>query len=214
MQHALQMEGFGVRLRPVRLEDAPFIVWLRGLDHVKGRIGDSAADAAGQQAWLEKYFARAGDYYFVIETAGGVPVGAYGVYDIVGTSAESGRWIVRPEVPAAIPSAMLAFDLAFGRLGLSELRVKTVATNRSVLSLNRKFGLRQTGITPAGQVIGGKPVDLVHFLLRAQDWADVREGIRPLAELAGKQVLEWEQTQTVRLGEVNPFLRGAMATRA
>ena len=31
-----------MRLRPVRLEDAAFIVWLRNQEHVKGRVGDSA----------------------------------------------------------------------------------------------------------------------------------------------------------------------------
>ncbi len=31
MQHTLHAEGFGVRLRPVRMEDAAFIVWLRNL---------------------------------------------------------------------------------------------------------------------------------------------------------------------------------------
>ena len=48
MQHTLQAEGFGVRLRPVRMEDAAFIVWLRNLEHVRGRVGDTSLDVAGQ----------------------------------------------------------------------------------------------------------------------------------------------------------------------
>lgn len=195
MRHTLSAEGFGVRLRPVRMEDAPFIVWLRGLDHVKGRVGDSAADAAAQEAWLKAYFDRQGDYYFIIETLGGIPIGAYGLYDVAGASAESGRWIIRPDVPAAIPSVTQAFDIAFGILGLSELRAKTVSTNRSVLSLNRKFGFRQTRVEPAAQVIAGQPVDLVNFMLEARDWPKVRERLLPLARLAERQVQEWERAQ-------------------
>ena len=195
MEHSLRAEGFGVRLRPVRMEDAAFIVWLRNLDHAKGRVGDSATDVAGQQAWLKTYFERDGDYYFVIETLAGIAVGVYGIYDFQGTSAESGRWIIRPEAPAAIPSAILAFDLAFGRLGRSELRVATVSTNHQVLSLNRKFGFRQTHVTPAAQVIGGKAVDLVHFVLAAEDWQKIRDRIVPLARLAETQVRDWEQAQ-------------------
>ena len=195
MQHTLTTEGFGVRLRPVRMEDAAFIVWLRNLDHVKGRVGDSATDTTSQEAWLKKYFERPGDFYFIVETQGGLPVGAYGIYDQVGTSAESRRWVMRPEVPAAIPNAILAFDLAFNHLRLTELRVSTVSTNRPVLSLNRKFGFRQTRIEPAALVIGGQPADLVHFLLDAGDWPRVRESVLPLARLAEKQVLDWEQTQ-------------------
>ena len=195
MQHTLTVEGFGVRLRPVRMEDAAFIVWLRNLEHARGRIGDSAHDTASQQAWLATYFRREGDYYFIIETAGQIPIGAYGIYDVSKGSAESGRWIIRPEVPAAVPSALLAFDLAFGRLGLTEIRVKTVSTNHPVLSLNRKFGLRETGVDRGGQIIGGQPVDLVRFLMTAAEWTKPRERLLPLAKLAEVQVREWDRAQ-------------------
>jgi RimJ/RimL family protein N-acetyltransferase len=144
---------------------------------------------------LKVYFDRQGDYYFIIETLGGIPVGAYGLYDVAGASAESGRWIIRPDVPAAIPSAIQAFDIAFGMLELSELRAKTVSTNHSVLSLNRKFGFRQTRVEPAAQVIAGQPVDLVNFVLEARDWPKVRERLLPLAHLAERQVQEWERAQ-------------------
>jgi len=50
MQHTMHLEGFGVRLRPVRMEDAAFIVWLRNLEHVKGKVGDSATDEGAQRA--------------------------------------------------------------------------------------------------------------------------------------------------------------------
>ena len=195
MRHTLHAEGFGVRLRPVRMEDAAFIVWLRNLEHVKGRVGDSAMDVATQESWLRAYFDRQGDYYFIIETNGGTGVGAYGLYDVAGASAESGRWIIRPDVPAAVPSAIQAFEIAFRQLELRELRAKTVSTNRSVLSLNRKFGFRQTRVEPAAQVIGGQTVDLVNFLLEAKDWPQIREGLLPLARLAEGQVQEWEQAQ-------------------
>jgi RimJ/RimL family protein N-acetyltransferase len=195
MHHSLSAEGFGVRLRPVQMDDAPFIVWLRNLDHARGRVGDSAADTAAQQAWLEAYFQRQGDYYFIIETLGGNALGAYGIYDKTGDSAESGRWIVRPEVPAAVPSAILAFEIAFDQLRLRELRVKTVSTNTNVLSLNRKLGFQQTRIEPGAQIIGGKPVDMIHFLLEAKEWPKVREKFIPLARLAEKQILDWQQAQ-------------------
>jgi RimJ/RimL family protein N-acetyltransferase len=195
MEHTLKAEGFGVRLRPVRMEDAAFIVWLRNLEHVKGRVGDSAADTAAQEAWLKTYFKREGDYYFIVETAGGIAVGAYGIYDADADSAESGRWIIQPEVPAAIPSAVLAFDLAFGVLRLKEVRVTTVSTNQGVLSLNRRFGFSQVGVDRGGQVIGGKPVDLVRFLLKAGEWPKPRERLLPLARLAEAQVRDWERTQ-------------------
>ena len=195
MRHDIHLEGFDLRLRPVRMEDAAFIVWLRNLDYVKGRVGDSAADVAGQEAWLRTYFEREGDYYFIVETPGGISLGIHGIYDVRGTSAEQGRNIVRPEVFAGVPAAILATDLAFGKLKLSELRATSVSTNIAVHSLLRKSGFKQTGIVRAAQVIGGKPVDLVHFFLTAETWPKVRDSLLPLARLAGTQALEWEKTQ-------------------
>jgi RimJ/RimL family protein N-acetyltransferase len=196
MNHTIQAEGYGIRLRPVQMEDSAFIVWLRNLEHARGRVGDSAADTPAQEAWLREYSQRRGDYYFILETLGKIPVGAYGIYNLTGSSAESGRWVIRPEVPAAIPCAIVAFDqIAFGKLNLTELRVKTVSTNQPVLSLNRKLGFHQTLVEAAAQIIGGVPVDLVHFLLEKKDWPPVRERLLPLARLAERQVLEWDAAQ-------------------
>jgi len=89
-------------------------------------------------------------------------------------------------------------EIAFGKLNLSELRVKTVSTNQPVLSLNRKLGFRQTRIERSAQIIGGTPVDLVHFLLEKKDWPAVRDRLLPLARLAEKQVLEWESANQVK----------------
>jgi len=49
MNHTVQAEGFGIRLRPVKMEDSAFIVWLRNLEHARGRVGDSAADAPARK---------------------------------------------------------------------------------------------------------------------------------------------------------------------
>jgi RimJ/RimL family protein N-acetyltransferase len=202
MHHDIHLEGFNLRLRPVRIEDAAFIVWLRNLDYVMGNVGDSAKDVASQEAWLKVYFEREGDYYFIVESLGGIPLGTHGIYNVKGTSAEKGRHIMRPEVMAGVPTGILTTELAFGSMGLRELRVRMVATNVAVQSLHRKSGFKQVGILPAAQMIAGKPVDMVEFLITAEDWFKVREGQLPLARVAGAQVLDWEKTQ---LGKRQPW---------
>jgi len=195
MRHSVQLEGYGVRLRPVRMEDAAFIVWLRNLRHAKGRIGDSAEDVNSQVAWLKDYFERTGDYYFIIETPGGIPIGTQGVYAIEGDAAEVGRWVIRPEVQAAMPSYMLILDYAFNELRMKQLRATTIVANRGVISLNKKVGFEQFRTEPAERVISGEPMDIVHCVLRAGTWFKSRERLRPAAELAERLVREWEQDQ-------------------
>jgi RimJ/RimL family protein N-acetyltransferase len=195
VKHSIQAEGFGVRLRPVRMDDAGFIVWLRNLDYVKGKVGDSASDVASQEKWLHSYFEREGDYYFIVETPNGIPLGTHSLYDVAEGGAELGRWIIRPGVQAAIPSQMVAIDTAFGRLGLNLLRNTTVASNRTVLSISRKIGFRQIRVAHAERIIGGKPIDMVHFVMTAEDWAKTRERLVPMAHLAEGLVRDWEQAQ-------------------
>ncbi|HUA67543.1 MAG TPA: GNAT family protein [Candidatus Saccharimonadales bacterium] len=202
MRHNIYLEGFNLRVRPVRLEDAAFIVWLRNLDYVKGNVGDSATDVTAQEAWLQRYFERDDDYYFIVESLSGIPLGTHGIYNVNGTSAERGRHIMRPETMAGVPSAVLSADWAFGKMGLRELQSWVVATNSEVLSLHRKSGFKEIGRIAAAQVIDGKPADKVEFLFTAVEWKKRRDRVLPLAHFAGKQVLEWEQTQ---LGKEQPW---------
>ena len=110
------------------------------------------------------------------------------------TSAELGRHIVRLDVLAGVPAAVLTTDLAFDRLGVRRLRSSVVSTNRPVLSLHKKSGFKRVGILHTAQTIGGRLVDLVQFLLKVEDWARVRKQLLPLAQLAGNRVREWEQS--------------------
>ena len=197
MLHSITLENLGVRLRPVRLNDAPFIVWLRNLEHAKGRVGDSAQDIASQEKWLQTYFNRDGDYYFIVETSGGTPLGTYGLYKINGDLWESGRWIIRPGVPAAIPCIVLGFQVAFDCLGISKLKAYTVSTNHRVLTLNGKLGFKATGCMLTRR-IEGRPVQLVEFELQLSDWLKIRDPILPLARLAAKKVRSWEQSAASR----------------
>jgi len=184
-----------MRLRPVQIEDAAFIVWLRNQDYVTGRVGDSASDVVTQQKWLASYFEREGDYYFIVETLGGIPLGTNGLYNVSGKNAEWGRYIMRPEVQAAVSSAILIFELGFEKMELRELLARCVSTNLNVHSLVKKYGFRQTETKFASQTIGGRPVDMIHFVLKAGDWFGSRRSLLPLVEFAETQIKEWEKTQ-------------------
>ncbi len=201
MRHSWRAEGFGVRIRPVSLDDSAFIVWLRGLEHTRGKLGDSAVGVAEQEAWLRTYFDREDDLYFITETLSGLPLGTHGINHIADGSGEAGRLIIRPDVPAAVSTSLITFDLAFGEMGLKELRGTSVSTNEKVHSYVRKFGFRQTRIEAGSRVIAGQPVDIVHFAMTAAEWSQNRAGVLPIAKYAEKQIHAWEKAQPPRAAQ-------------
>src|ERR1700722_17448629 len=195
MRHSWKAEGFGVRIRPVQVDDAEFIIWLRGLEHTQGKIGNSASSLADQEAWITKYFDREDDIYFLVETPSGFPVGTHALTGVGNGSGEAGRLIMRREVPAAVPTSLITFDLAFGAMGFKELRGTSVSTNEKVHSYVKKFGFRQTTVEKGARVIDGQPVDIVHFAMTAEEWTKSRPGVLPIAKYAEKQILNWDKAQ-------------------
>lgn len=194
MQHSLTAQGYGIRLRPVRLEDAPFIVWLRNLDYVKGMVGDSARDVTGQERWLNDYFEREGDYYFIGETLNDTPLGTFAIYDLKETRAELGRYVVRPGVAPSGLASLLLLDMFYREMGLTQLLVRTVASNRRAHSLFRKIGFVQVQAKQPSQLIGGREIEMLHFVQTAEDWRQARQKLILAAQRTEIEIRAWEQT--------------------
>lgn len=193
MRHSLTSQGYGIRLRPVEMADAPFIVWLRNLDFVKGRVGDSVATVASQEDWLNRYFERIGDYYFIVESLRGIPLGTYGMYNVSGTRAEIGRLVMRPGITAGIPASLLLLDLFYRKMGVTEIYAVSVAGNFGVHSLLRKSEFREVKDEHAVQMIGGQPIELLHFVQSVDDWPSAWAKYAPKAERIEPRILKWEQ---------------------
>ena len=178
MRHDLTVEGEAFRLRPVELRDAAFIVELR-TDPVRNRyIHRSAADVRGQQQWLEQYFRRAGDYYFVIENRGsGEAEGTVGIYDLdlETRTAEWGRWIVRSGSLAALESACLVYSAAFDVLGLESVYCRTILENKAALAFQDSFGVERTRLLPRYFEREGRSLDAVEGRMSRARWGVLRE---------------------------------------
>jgi len=187
MDHSITAEKFGVRLRPVRLEDAGFITDLRNSPHALGLIGDSAESEASQRTWLQAYFSRPGDYYFIVEIAHSRQmVGTAGVYNIEGKSGEAGRWVHLPGIPAAPASAWLYFHVCFEILDLDVARGVVVESNTSVVSFQKRIGHRCIGMAPEPRIIGGKPVNLLEYRLTRPEWPKISANLTRYALMAEK----------------------------
>lgn len=188
MKHTYTLDGWGVRLRPVAIEDAAFINALRRSPHAVGAIGDTDADITKQVRWLETYFERGGDYYFCIEAPIGHTVGTIGLYDIQGNEGDSGRWIITPGIPAAPGSILLLYSFAFGTLNLNALHFDVVRENTKVVSFHKKYGATMIGISSGARSIGGKQVDMVDFVIKREDWPTVRANLEGPASI-GQRLL-------------------------
>lgn len=173
MLHEYTIQRDLYRLRPVLLEDAGFITGLRTDSERSRFINTTVPDVARQQEWLREYFERPGDYYFLIEhVRTGEREGTLGIYNVDEQRKEGewGRWIVRRGSKAAVPSACLAFELAFGELGLLGVHSYVAAENRGVLGVLRTLGMRQDAVLPGYLSIGGVAYDAVRLTISRQDW--------------------------------------------
>lgn len=164
------MDGYAYRLRPVETEDAAFILELRK-DRERCRyLHRVPNDLDAQRQWLESYFERAADYYFIIENrATGQPEGTMGI-----TGNEWGRWIVRAGSLAGLESACLIYRVGFEALGLEFMYCRTVVENTAVMEFHQSFGLERTRILPDYFELDGRHLLAVEMRLTRSQWEAIR----------------------------------------
>ena len=184
MKHNLHIRGFGFSLRPLCLDDAEFIVELRG-DRQRSRfLHPIPASVEAQRDYVLKYFERPGDYYFVVEgqhqnTREGL-VAIYEV-DFQKRTASWGRWILRPGSWASVECALRVYEAAFECLSLDEIRSQTYCENPHVVSFHDRCGVPRHGVLPGYYNVDGIPIDVVEHVLTRADWPRVRQIMEPMA---------------------------------
>lgn len=142
MKHRYSLDGYLYRLRPVKMTDAQFIVDTRLEDGERNRfIHMISADVHDQEKWLENYFQREGDYYFIVENRiTGQAEGLISFYDEADGKAEWGRWVLKKGSFAAAESVYLLYRIAFEQAGLKELYCRTIEDNVGVVSFHTSIG--------------------------------------------------------------------------
>lgn len=173
MRHDIVIHGSAFRLRPVALADAAFIVALRTDPAVTAFIRDTSPDVGEQERWLERYFQREGDYYFIIERIDtGAREGTVGLYDLDTSrrAAEWGRWIVQPGSLGAIESALLIYRVGFSVLDLEMLYCRTLDDNQRVISFHTSCGLVTHERLVDHAVVGAAKHDAIEQRLSRSAW--------------------------------------------
>ncbi len=191
MRHGIVTEGAAYRLRPVRVDDAEFIYELRRDPWRNRYLHRGAESAEAQRRWLEEYFARPGDYYFIIEArATGCREGTAGIYNLdpEERTAEWGRWVVRPESLAAVESTCLVYRTVFEALDLDAVYCRTIAENSSALAFHDSFGLERRRVLPAYLEVEGCWLDAIESWLTRARWRELRAD----AETKAQRVAGWK----------------------
>lgn len=177
MRHSVSLACLRYRLRPVSLEDATFIVELRNDPVLSKYLHEISPRVEDQVSWLERYFARPDDYYFIVEDAdSGERHGTIGIYDIEdnASGAQWGRWILKHGSIAALESAWLICEAGFSKLGLASLSSRTLVENPRVVSFHDSFGALRTGVLEGHFLVGGERKSAIEHRIEASEWPVLR----------------------------------------
>jgi RimJ/RimL family protein N-acetyltransferase len=164
MKHDITVRGNAFYLRPVTTADAEFIVSLRSDEQLTRFLPPLTGNVADQIKWLESYFLKEGDFYFVIcSTRDDASHGLISIYNQnrERNDAEWGRWLVRPGSLAAAESVLLLLEAGFDVLGLNRLYCRSITENKGVVSFHDGYGARRADLIEGAFVIRGHTYDAV-----------------------------------------------------
>lgn len=148
--HLNPILGHHLTLRLIQPTDAEYVFSLRADPAYNAHLSQVQGTAEDQRRWITAYKSReaAGqEYYHIITRKDGQPCGTVRLYDIGTDRFTWGSWILDAGKPpkAALESAVLIYDLAFGPLGLQSAVFDVRKDNQRTLNFHRRFGATETG---------------------------------------------------------------------
>lgn len=192
MRHDIRVDGIGFRLRPIKIEDAAFVVEIRTAHPERTRFVHSVSpDVKRQEDWIAEYLERTGDYYWTVERRDdGSSEGVVGIYDFdpAWRRAEWGRWVLRPGSIAAVESAMLVHRAAFDHLGLEVLISNTNAENLAVVAFHKSCGIRCSGLQSDYFNINGRRCDAVRHECSRGEWPQLEARLLANSQLVARHL--------------------------
>ena len=173
------LETENARFRPVTLEDAEFIVKLRNLPHVKKMVHATSTCVEDQREWIKDYLQRENDFYWIIETKDGIPVGTTSLYNFRAETnqIESGRWAKIPNIAdvTSLSDHVLFKDFAFNILHVSRIVSDTAVINKQVIKYHQFLGEEIYERVLDDATIDGKRMELIWFEEVPERWVENRK---------------------------------------
>ena len=146
----LELYSRTIKIRPVREQDAGFILKLRLDERYNEFLSSTSADVESQIAWIRRYKEdeeKGIQFYFIIERLDNTPCGAVRIYDLRSESFCWGSWILNEDKTkfAALESAFLVYKFGFNNLGYGKSHFEVMKENKKVISFHEKMGAIRTG---------------------------------------------------------------------
>ena len=191
----MNLDGFCYRLRPVKRTDAQFIIDIRLEDAERNRFIHSISPNINEQkVWLERYFDRDGDFYFVIENRiTGKREGLIAFYNEKNGKAEWGRWILKKGSLSAAESVYLLYRIAFEQVGLQELYCRTIVDNTATVSFHNEINELTKTIYHQNVELDGIFYDTIEHYSDSQHFYEM---VAPILERQSKMVWRRQLKQT------------------
>lgn len=145
-----RVEGPNLTLRLIEPDDAAYVHGLRTNPEYNRHLSEVRGTVETQRQWIEGYKARESDgheLYYVIERKDGARCGLVRLYEIEKAQFTWGSWILDESKPpkAALESAVLIYDVGFGRLGCEKAVFDVRRENAHTNAFHRRFGAREIG---------------------------------------------------------------------
>lgn len=136
------IEGKSVCLKPATVEDAKYTYEIRQDQERTKYMHLVNGGVEGQKKWIENQRRTEGDYFFVVYSSDGLPLGTESVYDIDADTNEGeiGRAILNGNPTQNMEALILIHEFAFCSLGLKRLRVSVLAGNTASIGVTLRFG--------------------------------------------------------------------------
>lgn len=187
MNHNFHLSSVNFSLRPVQLSDAAKIVELRTNQKLSQFIHSISPSIDAQEKWLSNYFDRENDYYFtVINNKNNDIEGFIGLYDIVHSKAEWGRWILKEGSLAAAESALLIYTFGIEKIRLTECFSRTLSENEKVVSFHKNSGALFRCKLEKHFTLDGVAKDAEEYYVDQASWDLVKTKLTAYANKVGR----------------------------
>lgn len=134
----MEIKKYGIKLRPVEISDARFILELRTNPELNKYLSFTENNLDNQIEWIKKYKEReikGEEFYFIAEDINGNCYGTTRIYNFIKDSFETGSWLFSKSTPQglAIKADIIGREFGFDMLKVNFCHFEVKKNNKTVV---------------------------------------------------------------------------------